>query len=542
MNKLLIFILFLLIITGCKKQNKDNSGPTKISIITTADLQSQILPQKNLVNSEYISVGGLASVAYLTSEIRDKSDYSLLLSSGDDMMGAFYEFVEGKPEMIGMNSTGYDVVTPGNHEFDYGADHYKKALTYADFDLVSSNLKFTDSELALYFKPTLIKTLGNIKVGIFGLITPDFPNITSAGPGVTVDQDFVSVAKNMVSTLKDENCDLILALTHLGSELDVELAQKVDDIDIIVGGHSHEIYYNVIDKGDGKKTIIVNDGIRATYLGVLDIMYDKGAIVDHTWQTILIDSTVGVNEEIKQNMENYMKAYLDSTDVEIGSSSVDLDGLESSVRKVESNLGDLVCDAWLNWFADADVSIINGGSLRGDKIYPAGPYTYNNLLEILPFYNDVYKVKLRGSELWKILEVSASALHINGDGCPEGERPGTGGFLQVGGMKIVVDTTLQPFCAKYNGHHITEIIDVGSRIKSVKIFNNGNWIQIDTSATYVCLANEWLVGGGDGYYVFLEPDISITNSTMHDIDLLTSYFKKNSPVSPHVDGRISFSE
>ncbi len=542
MKKILIFTFLLLIIAGCKKHNNDSDGPYSISIITTADLQSQVLPQKNIVNSEYIAVGGMGRIADLASGIRQKSDYSLLLSSGDDMMGAFYEFVEGKPEMQGMNMVGYDVATPGNHEFDYGADHYKKALGYARFDFVSSNLEFTDPELASYFKPTVIKTLGEIKVGIFGLMTPEFSYITSPGPGVTVDQDFIGVAKKMVNNLKDKECDLIMALTHLGSDLDVELANKVDDIDIIVGGHSHEIYYNVIDKGDGRKTIIVNDGVRATYLGVLDITYYNGSIMNHSWQTILLDSTIGANQEIKQLMEKYMEAYLDSTNVEIGSSAVDLDGLENSVRKKESNLGDLVCDAWLDWFPDVDVSIINGGSIRGDKIYPAGTFTYNNLLEILPFYNDVYKVQLSGSELWKILEISASALHITGDGCPVGERPGTGGFLQVGGMKIVVDTTRQPFCAKYDGHHVTEIINEGSRISSVQVFDNGTWAQIDTSSTYVCLANEWLVGGGDGYYVFLEPDINIINSTMHDIDLLTSYFKKNSPVSLHVDGRISFSE
>jgi len=539
MKNIIILLLVIVVISACRK-NPDNNGPLTISFITTADLQSQVLPQKREVDGENIYVGGMSRIAHLTSEIRQTVDHSLLLSSGDDMIGAFYEFVNGKPEMQGMTMAGYDIATPGNHEFDYGVDHYKNALKYADYDFVSSNLKFTDQEMASLFKTYIIKDLGHIKLGFFGLMTPDFPYITSSGPGVTVDQDFIGVGQNMVNSLKEESCDLIVAITHLGSDLDVELATKVDDIDIIIGGHSHDIYYNVIDKRDGEQTIIVNDGVRAEYLGVLDFTYDDGEISSHSWRTVLLDSTIGENQEIKLLMENYMKEYLDSTEVEIGSSAVDLDGREISVRKKESNLGNLVCDAWLNWFSDADVSIINGGSIRGDKIYPQGPVSYNNLLEILPFYNDVFKVQLRGSELWKILEISASAQHISGDGCPEGERPGTGGFLQIGGMKIVIDTTMQPFCARYDGHNISEIINEGSRILSVQVKQNGDWVQIDTSSTYTCLANEWLVSGGDGYYIFLEPDITVTNSTMHDIDLLTSYFTQNSPVTPQIEGRITF--
>ncbi len=542
MKNFIPFLLLLLLIVGGKKEHDDNSDPIKISIITTADLQSQVVPEMKEINNQNISVGGLARIAQLSSDIRQESDYSLLLSSGDDMIGAFYEFVLGKPEMQGMSMTGYDVATPGNHEFDYGADHYKGALSYANFDFVSSNLEFTDPELASLFKPFVIKNLGEIKVGIFGLMTPDFPLITSAGPGVTVDQDFIGIAKNMINSLKEENCDIIVALTHLGSELDVELAQKVNDIDIIVGGHSHDIFYDVVDQGNGKKTIIVNDGVRATYLGLLELTYNDGAISTHSWQTILLDSTITSDPEIKQLMEDYMEDYQDSTGVVIGNTLVDLDGRESSVRMKESNLGNLICDAWIDWFSDVDISIINGGSIRGNKIYPQGPVTYNNLLEILPFYNDVYKVKLSGSELRQVLEISASALHIAGDGCPVGERPGTGGFLQIGGMKIVIDTTGQPFCAKYDGHNIQEIINAGSRLVSAQVLQNGNWIQLDTTATYTCLANEWLVGGGDGYYIFLEPDVNITNSTMLDIDLLTSYLKKNTPVSPQTDGRIGFSE
>ena len=239
-------------------------------------------------------------------------------------------------------------------------------------------------------------------------------------------------------------------------------------------------------------------------------------------------------------MQHYMDAYHDSTDVEIGSTTVDLDGRESTVRFKESNLGDLICDSWIEWFPDVDVSLLNGGGIRGDKIFPAGPISYNDLLEIQPFFNYVYKARMTGTHLKQVLEINASALHIDGDGCPDGERPGTGGFLQIGGLKITIDTLQQPFCAKYDGHNMTEIINYGSRITSIQVYKDGAWNSLDTSAVYTCLVNEWIQSGGDGYYVFLLPDVTITNSTMHDIDLFTAYIKKNSPVAPQVDGRIGF--
>ncbi len=249
------------------------------------------------------------------------------------MIGAFYDFVSGKAEMQGMSMSGYDVVTPGNHKFDYGVDHYKGALSYANFDFVSSNFEFTDPELASLFNPFVIKTLGEIKASIFGHITPSFPFITNAGPALTVDPDFIGIAKNMINSLKEENCDIIVALTHLGSELDVDLAQKVNDIDIIVGGHSHDIFYDVVDQGNGKKIIIVNDGVSATYLCLLELTFNHGAISTHSWQTILLDSTITPDPEIKQLIEEYIKDYQDSTGVIICNTTVDLDGRESNVRK-----------------------------------------------------------------------------------------------------------------------------------------------------------------------------------------------------------------
>jgi len=308
-----ILFSLLFLICGCKQESEEPVR-YKIAIMTSADLQSQILPQVEEVNSQKISVGGLARIAALAENISKNSDYSLLISSGDDLIGAFYQFGQGKAEMEGMTMAGYDIATPGNHEFDYGADLYKKALKNAGFDFVSSNLTFQDPELGNMFKPYLIRSLGMIKVGFFGLMTPDFPYITSPGNQVTVDPDYIKVAKNMVDTLKTKSCDLIIAITHIGSDLDVDLANKVEDIDIIVGGHSHNIYYNVV-QNNNKNTIIVNDGERATWLGNLEFIYENKKIVQHSWNTILLDSTVGYNKDIRQLMEHYMKAYNDSTNV-----------------------------------------------------------------------------------------------------------------------------------------------------------------------------------------------------------------------------------
>lgn len=336
-----VSLTVLLSSTG-QKNPAQTSTETTIAIMTTADLQSSITPYTIDQDGKQLTVGGLERIASAAKKVRSQVDGALLLSSGDDLIPPLFSIFHGEPEMRGMSLAGYDIVAPGNHEFDVGADAYKDALNFATFPLVSANLIVDDQKLRDRIRPYIIKNIGQIKIGVFGMMTPDFLKVCSPGDGTRVDQDIISVAQKAVDSLLQEKCDLIIALTHIGIELDRQLAKEVDGIDIIVGGHDHEYFYETHGN-----TIIVQNGSRGRYLGVLRFTFTDGEIVNPVWEKILLDSTVGYDPEVRHLIAPYMAEYKNRLGQVIAKSSVDLDARKDVVRRNESNLGNFIADSWL---------------------------------------------------------------------------------------------------------------------------------------------------------------------------------------------------
>lgn len=527
-------VIFLFFIAGCSSSYDSNS--IDFAIMTTADIQSNIVPYQTKIDDKTLFVGGFGHISAAARTVRNEADASLLISTGDDLFGPLYYLLKGEPEITGMNLTGYDIVCPGNHEFDFGADLYKTAIADAGFPVVCANMYFDDRELGSIIKSTHIKMIKRIKVCLFGLMTPDLLRVCNPGPGVEVNEDYISVARNVVNEFECVNCDIIIALTHIGENDDRILAQHVDGIDIIVGGHSHTYVYETVNN-----TIIINDGVCAQYLGVLRFTYKNGQIKSPDWELVLLDSDVGTDAEIQALMAQYIETYKKDLEKVIGESTVDLDATKSVVRGEEAVLGDMITDSMLYWFSDAGIALVNGGSIRGDKVYPAGDLTYLTVNEILPFRNEIVKVQLKGSELRQVLEISASSIRIEGDDCPnpDATRASSGGFLQVGGLKVTYDTSGEPFCAVYDGKDVTKIVSPGNRVKSVEVLKNGDWNPLEDNSTYAVLVIAWLAGGGDGYYVFRDESIEKDYTTVIDTDVLIRYIQENTPLTPVLEGRIT---
>ena len=541
MKKGLIFLTILAIVlsllpSGCFD---DNDSPiAKFIILTTADLQSQILPFEIEIEGEEKEVGGFEKIKTIYQNYKDRYGSVLLVSTGDDLFGPFYKIFEGRPEIEGMNLCGYSVVTCGNHEFDNGIDFYLNALKGAEFQIVSSNLSIADDTTYNPIKPYVIEELSGIKIGFFGLITPDLKKVSNVGEGVEINSDIESVARQMIDELKEKGATVIIALTHMGKKLDRELAQKVSGIDFIIGGHDHLYVHEIVKNPSGKDTVIVQAGSKGVKIGVLEITIKDGTVIDHKWQTILLDENVQGDLYVHQRMQYYMDEYDKETEKVIGESKVDLDARESFIRRQETNLGNLVADSWTSWI-EGTIALVNSGSIRGDKIYPSGEITYKSALEILPFMNEIYEVELTGEQLKQILEISASSIIVSKDGCDPQNRASSGGFLQVSNIKFDIDLNEEPFCATYNDDRtIDYIINKGERVKNISIVIDGDSKPLDPEKRYTILVNGWTVSGGDGYYLFLEPGISKKNTTNVAVDLLIEYIKKFSPISPSIEGRI----
>ena len=374
-------------------------------------------------------------------------------------------------------------------------------------------------------------------------MTPDLPRVASIGDDVIVDPDLTSVATEMVRALRLEGADIVVALTHIGKELDEVVAGEVAGIDIIIGGHSHDTFFEYVKGPGGWKTIVVQAGVNAMEPGILSFDVAGGRVTSPHWETVLLDETMASDEEIAAYLDGYKKKLKKKMEKPVGETLTDLDAISGNVRTSETNLGNLVADAWVDWFAKegtSPIALINGGTIRGNRIVNKGPLTYGELLEILPFANTIYEVSLSGKDLLSVLEMSASAIRVEGDGCLEGERIADGGFLQISGVRIVIDLSGRPFCAEYDGRSIKRIIFPGERLISAEIMRDGKWVPVSGDETYTVLVTSWTASGGDGYAPFIAAEK--IDTTVDTLDAFVTYIEEHIPVAPEIEGRIEIRE
>jgi 5'-nucleotidase / UDP-sugar diphosphatase len=543
-SALLLSLFLIAAIASCAGVPATTEGAKHLAIVDTSDLHSYALPYEVQVKKDgakvSIVVGGIDRIAALADRMRKTTDGTLLVTGGDNLMGFFFRSFGGVPEITSMNMAGYDVVTLGNHDFDLGVDAATSAMRTADFPIVSSNIKIADAELAKIVTPYVIKEVAGVNIGFFGLMTPDLPRVSSVGNGVVVDEDLTSVSIEMVRTLREKGVDIVVALTHVGKDLDEATAREVAGIDIIVGGHSHDSFQETVEGPGGWKTVIIQAGVNAEKAGVLTFDVAGGRVKNAAWEMVLLDESVGSNPAIAA----YLKPYKDKLDQNmnkpIGATLVDLDAINDVVRKKESNLGNLITDAWVDWFvkkgAKSPIALINGGTVRGNQIYPKGPITYGQIMKIHPFSNTIYEVTLSGKDLMTVLELSASAIRVKDDGSADTERVAEGGFLQVSGLRFVINLKGRPFCGEYDGKSLKRIIFPGERVRDVMVRERGGWVKLDPAKGYTVLVTSWTASGGDGYYPFINAEKKDT--TVDIVDALLTYIKAASPVKPVAERRI----
>ncbi|MEW5733695.1 MAG: bifunctional UDP-sugar hydrolase/5'-nucleotidase [Thermodesulfobacteriota bacterium] len=533
MTKRAFCLLLIFLLVGCAGR----TPPTeirRIAIFCTSDLQSDVAGTEHDRDGRKQTLGGLARIAAVAGDESRNYDGTLLLSSGDDMIGSFYELYKGEPEMTGMTLAGYRAACPGNHEFDYGLKTYDKALAHAGFDVLCANLSSADPAFSQKVMPYAVYDVAGVRIGVFGLITPDLFRLTRPEPELSLNRDFETAARNCVAELRQKGCRVVVALSHMGVALDSRLAENVPGIDFIVGGHDHILADTVLSG-----TRIVQDAAEGTHLGVLSFTFQDGAVRESSFRAVLLDDARGSNPKVAAAMDLWLEKYHQGLGTPIGILAAGLDTTRKTVRGGEAAAGDLVADSWLAWFPDARASLVNGGSIRGDRVIPAGTVTYETVNSMLPFGNDILSVTLTGRDLLQVLEISASALGGPGDD-PDADpaRTPTGGFLQVGGIQMTLDLSRRPFRAGEKG----EVLFAGERVIQARIRQKDSYEDIDPAKTYTVLVSDFTASGGDGYFVFGRPGVLRTNTTMKPTALLADYIRKHSPVTPKKDGRIKLLE
>ena len=453
--------------------------------------------------------GGLAQLMTLLERERSRADHHITTFGGDLISPSVMSGLRKGAQMIeAFNALGVDAAVPGNHEFDFGPEVLFQRMAESTFPWLASNVLGADGKPFGGASPTILREIDGLKIGLFGVLTPETTQLSSPGPRVR----FTAVepaANEAVAALEAAGADLVIAVTHLGIAEDRALARNVEGIDVILGGHDHDpiAFY------EGGK-LILKAGHDAHYLAVIDLLITKEEKLGKRRVSMLPEfrfiSTFGVpvHPGVGEIVAGYEAEFGAALSAPVGKTEVMLDTRRAVVRTRESNFGNLVADA-MRAAVGADVGLVNGGGIRGDRIYEAGTtLTRSDVLTELPFGNVTVLVRLLGADLRAALDNGVSRL-----------EDAAGRFPQISGMTIVFDSSKPE----------------GSRIVEVKV----GGVPLDNVRTYTVATNDYLVNGGDGYGVLKKGELLIDASAgIPMASQVMDHIATLGSVAPKVEGRI----
>lgn len=448
-------------------------------------------------NDVHGAIEGYAYITALKADYEAKGAEVILVDAGDYSQGEVYvSDTKGLDAVEMMNVTGYDVVTLGNHEFDYGYAQLKENMTKADFKILCANV-YGEDGTPIFDANYTYTTKSGVKIGFFGMETPEAQ--TKANPalikGLKFDTDLKAVAEKQLEALKDD--DVVIALSHLGVDdsskpyTSYDLYNAAKGIDFIIDGHSH----SVMIKGKNGEPI-QSTGTKFANIGVI--------VIDDATKKIESNSLFEIKEDTAKDATVAAAAQkiIDRIDKEYGAvfakSKVELNGAKApnGNRDGETNNGDLITDAML-WKVmqnkegltvneDHVVAITNGGGIRA--AIKVGDVTKKDIKTVLPFGNTIEVIYVTGTELLEALEASTFCV-------PES----IGGFPQVSGISYTISTG-----AVYDANAETYPASTYYGPKSINrvTINSINGKEFKANDTYAVVTNNFCAEGGDTYYAF----------------------------------------
>ena len=486
-------------------------GEPVVTILHTNDVHGYYEHAGNAIGHDYVA-------AFRDKMVEERGDSVLLLSAGDAVQGVvFANLSRGESAVKVMNATGYEAMTMGNHEFDYGFARLKELAAMAEFPFLLSESLSGEAE---NFKEYVVIEKNGYKVGIFGLTTPETAYKTN--PLGIPNMDFgdkdslIADATRLVATLRDEEAvDFVVALAHLGIEdaglgTSTDIAEAVDGIDVIIDGHSH----TVMDGGEVVgNTIVTSTGSQGANIGVVELYLEEGSTPEVKCSLVKLEGVADLtpNSEVTEVIASW-KAEVDKTKENVVATiSADVTIARANERTRETEMGNIVADA-LRYVTGAQVSLVNGGGIRDHEI-KAGPITQNDVLTILPFGNAVRYAEVKGSVIKEALENGVSVYPTP-----------NGGFSQVSGLYFSFNPT----------------VPAGSRVTNITIDGK----PLDPDLEYKFATVDFLAdGGGDNYTMLIEPfkanSLNIENSEVTTLDeILAYYLSENPEVIPAIENRI----
>lgn len=449
----------------------------------------------NDIHGYYKSTSGGQIGFDAVKTIADKENADLILDAGDTFHGQSFATVEeGKSIAELMDAVGYDAMTPGNHDWSYSADRLRELDRESSFTILASNVADTNGnryfDNNFYIKNVTADDGTKVRVGVFGVIDEDFYTSTSAKNVENVRfENSAETATAYANFLRDdENCDIILALTHNANP--EKFIAETSGIDAVIAGHQHILIDKYCTDSDGKSVKLVEANCFFKNVGVLTLTYsnEKG-VTDAVEKTYSSADTQGMSDEkIASDISAIEKREKSVLSEVIGESSREYAYSWEELRTSEQEIGRIVTAAYLD-FTGADVAMENAGGIRSG--IPKGNVTYSDLISISPYGNVLVEKELTGQQIIDILEFSVDLMKKNNavydlqkQAIKDGEDPyqyswpdNSGSVMQFSGLSAVYDYS-KPY---------------GSRVSDIKIVGK----TIDTLKTYRVVSNNYAFDSSD---------------------------------------------
>lgn len=417
--------------------------------------------------------GGFARLAAVVGAERKRAEAEkrrlFVVHAGDTLSPSLMSSLDSGAHMIALfDALGVDAFVPGNHEFDFGKDVYLKRMGEARFPVLAANLRDSTGTPLPRHQDQLVVDVDGLKIALIGVAYDRTPAVSNSGD--LVFSRTIPTVRQRAQLARAGGADLVVAIVHADKETGAALLNG-HVADLVLSGHNHDLHIDF----DGR-TALMESQSDAGYLGLVDLdvavtTTDKARRVSW-WPDFRPVDTAKVipDPAFAAKVAAYEAQLAQTFDLEIATLAAPLDSRTQVVRGEEAAIGNLVADA-LRKGAEADIALMNGGGIRGNRLYPAGTkLRRRDVVEELPFGNKTVVASIPGKAVLAALENGFSQL----------DRP-SGRFPQVSGLVVTVDRSAP----------------AGQRVRSVL----ADGVPLDPSRRYRLATNDFLARGGDGYWM-----------------------------------------
>jgi len=413
----------------------------------------------------------------------------VVLFSGDAFNPSLMSTVTKGVQMVPvLNAMDVEVAVYGNHDFDFGVDVLEDLASKNNFPWLMSNVDDNYTGLPLANgKVTHTTTIGGRCVGFVGLVEDAWiQTLATVDEEQVTYKDFVEEGRRLARELRASGAEVVIALTHMRWPNDRRLAQNVDEIDIVLGGHDHDYGMEKVKgtrNGEEVDKVILKSGTDFRELSTVSLHFEADGIRFDV-QKLTVDSSIDEDLETKAVVDHFGADLHKKMEEVLGVMDVQLDGRFASVRTMETNLGNFVCDIMLA-ATDAELAILNSGTLRSDTLHPPGNFTRGHLTTVLPYVDPIVVLRCSAHDVLQALENAVCKYPTH-----------EGRFAQVAGVRFAFDPSLPP----------------GSRVNPRFVQIQDNYLDMEKT-DYRLATKAYLAMGKDGYDVFADCEVLVDEET-----------------------------